>query len=89
LPLFFSLTDSIRYIYQAGKNGSKKGVITELSGILYQKGLNIARMANERSKINGPAITICEIDNQIGEDLLTILKSEIPIIDEILIIQTK
>lgn len=67
----------------------RKGVISELSGILYQKGLNIARMANERSKINGPAITICEIDNQIAEDLLTTLKNEIPIIDEILIIQTK
>ncbi|MDP4157694.1 MAG: L-serine ammonia-lyase, iron-sulfur-dependent subunit beta [Bacillota bacterium] len=67
----------------------RKGVISELSGILYQKGLNIARMANERSKINGPAITICEVDNQIEEELLTILKNEIPIIDEILIIQTK
>lgn len=67
----------------------RKGVISELSGILYQKGLNIARMANERSKINGPAITICEVDNQIEDDLLTILKNEIPIIDEILVIQTK
>nr|WP_281177055.1 L-serine ammonia-lyase, iron-sulfur-dependent subunit beta [Neobacillus massiliamazoniensis] len=70
------------------RHTDRKGVIAEMAGILYQKELNIARLANERSKINGPAITICEIDNQIEESLLTILKNEIPNIDEILLIQT-
>ncbi|MDQ6599058.1 L-serine ammonia-lyase, iron-sulfur-dependent, subunit alpha [Bacillus salipaludis] len=70
------------------RHSDRKGVIAELSGSLYQKGLNIARMANERSKINGSAITVCEIDNQIEGNLLTILNKEIPIIDEILLIQT-
>ncbi|MED1470088.1 L-serine ammonia-lyase, iron-sulfur-dependent subunit beta [Bacillus salipaludis] len=70
------------------RHTDRKGVIAELSGSLFQKGLNIARMANERSKINGSAITVCEIDNQIEGNLLSILNKEIPIIDEVLLIQT-
>lgn len=70
------------------RHSDQKGVIAELSDILYQKGFNIARMANERSKINGEAITVCEIDNIIEETLLSLLK-EIPIIDEIVLVQTK
>ncbi|MEH7083863.1 L-serine ammonia-lyase, iron-sulfur-dependent, subunit alpha [Neobacillus drentensis] len=71
------------------RHTDRKGVISELSGILYQKGFNIARMANERSKINGPAITVCEIDNKIEETVLALLKKELPIIDEIVMVQTK
>ncbi|MEM1506349.1 L-serine ammonia-lyase, iron-sulfur-dependent, subunit alpha [Domibacillus sp. 8LH] len=71
------------------RHTDKKGVIADLSGILYQNGYNIARMANERSKINGEAITICEIDNQIEETFLSVLKKEIPIINEIGLVQTK
>ncbi len=58
----------------------KKGVISELSGILFKNGFNIARMSNERSKINGAAITVCEIDNKVVESFLSSLKKEIPII---------
>ena len=58
------------------RHSDKKGVIAELSGILFQNGFNIARMANERSKINGAAITICEIDNQVEESFLSSLKKE-------------
>jgi L-serine dehydratase len=71
------------------RHSDQKGVIAELSDILYQKGINIARMANERSKINGAAITVCEIDNIIEDTLLSLLKREIPIIDEIVLVQTK
>ncbi|WP_328104351.1 L-serine ammonia-lyase, iron-sulfur-dependent, subunit alpha [Peribacillus simplex] len=71
------------------RHSDQKGVIAELSDILYQKGFNIARMANERSKINGAAITICEIDNTIEDTLLSLLKREIPIIDEIVLVHTK
>ncbi|MCQ6279029.1 L-serine ammonia-lyase, iron-sulfur-dependent, subunit alpha [Bacillus sp. EB600] len=70
------------------RHTDRKGVIAELSEILQENGLNIARMANERSKINGPAITVFEVDNQIEENLLDLLKKEIPIIDEILLVQT-
>ncbi|MFK9119317.1 hypothetical protein ACJEBK_20890 [Peribacillus frigoritolerans] len=71
------------------RHSDQKGVIAELSDILYQKGLNIARMANERSKTNGAAITVCEIDNIIEDTFLSLLKREIPIIDEIVLVQTK
>ncbi|MFZ7942409.1 MULTISPECIES: L-serine ammonia-lyase, iron-sulfur-dependent, subunit alpha [Bacillaceae] len=70
------------------RHSDRKGAIAELSGILYRNGFNIARMANERSKINGPAITICEIDNKMDDTLLTLLKKEIPIIDEIVLVKT-
>ena len=71
------------------RHSNQKGVIAELSDILYQKGINIAHMANERSKINGAAITVCEIDNIIEDTFLSLLKREIPIIDEIVLVQTK
>ncbi|WP_317851399.1 L-serine ammonia-lyase, iron-sulfur-dependent, subunit alpha [Neobacillus bataviensis] len=71
------------------RHKDRKGVISELSAVLYQNGFNIARMANERSKINGPAITICEIDNHVEETLLTLLTKEIPIVNEIVLVETK
>ncbi|MDN3014678.1 L-serine ammonia-lyase, iron-sulfur-dependent subunit beta [Paenibacillus sp. BSR1-1] len=71
------------------RHKDRKGVISELSAVLYQNGFNIARMANERSKINGPAITICEIDNHAEETLLTLLTKEIPIVNEIVWVETK
>ncbi|MCY8939135.1 hypothetical protein [Peribacillus frigoritolerans] len=46
-------------------------------------------MANERSKINGAAMTVCEIDNIIEDTFLSLLKREIPIIEEIVLVQTK
>jgi L-serine dehydratase len=50
------------------------GVIADLAWIIQEKGFNIVRMANEPSKINGPAITICEVDNTVDESLLAMLK---------------
>lgn len=70
------------------RHSDRKGVIAELSRILQEKGFNIARMGNERSKMNGPAITICEVDNSVDESLLALIKSEIPIVEEILLVET-
>ncbi len=70
------------------RHSDRKGVIAELSKVLQKNGFNIARMANERSKINGPAITICEVDNNVDQSILVMLKREIPIIEEILLVQT-
>jgi L-serine dehydratase len=67
----------------------QQGFIANLSYILNKNGYNIARLALERFKKNGPAITVCEIDNKVEEDLLPLLKKEIPIIEEIRKIQTK
>ena len=71
------------------RHTDRKGVIAELCGILQDNGINIARMANERSKINGPAITICEVDNLVDQSFLDMIKREIPIIEEILVVQTE
>ena len=70
------------------RHHDKKGIISELLGILFQNGFDIARMANERSKINGAAITICEIDNHVDESFLTSFKKEVPLIDEIIQVET-
>ncbi|WP_071392792.1 L-serine ammonia-lyase, iron-sulfur-dependent, subunit alpha [Bacillus tuaregi] len=69
------------------RHSDRKGVIADLSWIIQEKGCNIARMGNERSTLNGPALTICEVDNPVDESLLAMLKREIPIIDEILLVQ--
>lgn len=70
------------------RHSDRKGVIADVSWIIQEKGFNIARMGNERSNINGPAITICEVDDSIDESLITMLQREIPVIDEIVLIQT-
>ena len=70
------------------RHHDKKGIISELLCMLSQNGLDIARMANERSKINGAAITICEIDNHVDESFLTSFKKEVPLIDEIIQVET-
>ena len=70
------------------RHHDKKGIISELLCMLSQSGLDIARMANERSKINGAAITICEIDNHVDESFLTSFKKEVPMIDEIIQVET-
>ncbi|WP_440896909.1 L-serine ammonia-lyase, iron-sulfur-dependent, subunit alpha [Amphibacillus sp. Q70] len=70
------------------RHQDSRGVISELSSFLHEKGFNIARMLNERSRINGPAITICEVDYLVDDHLLALLKKELPIIEELLLIQT-
>lgn len=74
--LFFNHTD-------------QKGVIAAISSTLHQHGYNIARLSLERYKKNGLAIAICEIDDIVEPELLSMLKKEIPIIDEIRLVQTK
>ena len=70
------------------RHSDRKGVIAELSKILQEKGFNIARMGYERAKMNGPSITICEVDNTVDESLLAFIKQEIPTIEEILLVET-
>ena len=66
----------------------QQGFIANLSHILDKNGYNIARLALERFKKNGPAITICEIDNKIESNLSPLLKKEISIIEDVRQIQT-
>jgi L-serine dehydratase len=65
----------------------QKGFLAELSGILHQNGCNIARLALERSKKNGDAITICEIDDEeFDPRLIPILKQELQVLDDIILV---
>lgn len=65
----------------------QKGFLAELSGILHNHGCNIARLALERSKKSGSAITICEVDEEPATDVIPLLKKDIPILKDILLIQ--
>ncbi|KKK38189.1 hypothetical protein WQ57_10320 [Mesobacillus campisalis] len=67
----------------------QQGFLANLSFILNEHGYNIARLALERFKKNGPAITVCEIDNIVEPSLLPLLRNEIPLIEEIRKIQTE
>nr|WP_257788271.1 L-serine ammonia-lyase, iron-sulfur-dependent subunit beta [Sporosarcina ureae] len=71
------------------RHTDQKGVIADLLSILSRKGINIARMANERFAIDGPAITICEIDGSVDEEMLAELKRDVPIIDDIVLVETE
>lgn len=65
-----------------------KGAIAGLARILLEKGINIARMANERFSIGGDAITVCEIDSAVEGGVLEELKHEVAIIEDITVVQT-
>ena len=74
--LFFNHTD-------------QKGIIAAISCALQRHGYNIARLALERYKKNGPAIAICEIDDIVEPELVSLLEKEIPNMDEIRMVQTE
>lgn len=64
----------------------KKGFLAELSAILNENGCNIARLALERSKKDGPAITICEVDEEFNPQLIPVLKQELHLLDDIVLV---
>ncbi|TWE08102.1 L-serine dehydratase [Neobacillus bataviensis] len=64
----------------------KKGFLSELSNILNKHGFNIARLGLERSKKGGQAITICEVDARSVTVIIPILKKELEILEDILIV---
>src|SRR5690625_26267 len=70
------------------RHQDSRGVIAELTSFLSKEGFNIARLLNERSNIGGPAITVCEIDHHVNTSILTAIQNKLPIINELLLIQT-
>lgn len=65
----------------------KKGFLAELSGILHKSDVNIARLALERSKKNGEAITICEVDDEeFNPQLIPVLKQKLGVLDDIILV---
>ncbi|MEH7094447.1 L-serine ammonia-lyase, iron-sulfur-dependent, subunit alpha [Neobacillus vireti] len=64
----------------------KQGFLAELSNILNKHGYNIARLGLERAKKGGPAVTICEVDEKSVTTIIPILKKELAILEDILLV---
>ncbi|ULT59349.1 L-serine ammonia-lyase, iron-sulfur-dependent, subunit alpha [Neobacillus drentensis] len=64
----------------------KKGFLAELSNILNKHGFNIARLGLERAKKGGSAVTICEVDERSVTTIVPILKKELAILEDILLV---
>lgn len=61
----------------------KVGVIAKLTDYLADKGFNISFMMNQRQKINGPAISVFEVDTDVSDEILDDLKKEFPDIEKL------
>lgn len=59
-----------------------------VSRILNQNGYNIARLALERKKKGGSAMTICEVDEIVREEVVQEVKHTMPGLQEIRFVQT-
>ncbi|HPY19928.1 MAG TPA: L-serine ammonia-lyase, iron-sulfur-dependent, subunit alpha, partial [Polyangiaceae bacterium] len=64
-----------------------KGAIAGLARILFEKGFNIARMANERLAMGGDAISVCEVDSMVEESVVEELIRDVAIIKDITVVQ--
>lgn len=66
----------------------EKGFLAAVSRILNQNGYNIARLALERKKKGGSAMTICEVDEIVRQEVVQELKHTMPGLQEIRFVQT-
>ena len=63
------------------------GIIAKLTDFIAKHQCNISLMANHRAKVNGPAVTMFELDNPISEDVVKDLIQQCPFIDDISIVK--
>lgn len=66
----------------------QKGFLAKISHILDIEGYNIARLTLERRKKSGSAITICEVDEALREEIIQTMKASIPFLHDIRYVQT-
>lgn len=66
----------------------EKGFLAKVSHILDTEGYNIARLALERWKKRGLAITVCEVDEDVRDESIHSLKSSIPVLKDIRLVHT-
>ena len=66
----------------------QKGFLAKISNILEVNGYNIARLSLERRKKGGSAITICEVDEALRDEIIQTMKASIPFLDDIRFVQT-
>jgi L-serine dehydratase len=67
----------------------EKGFLAKVSHLLDAQGYNIARLALERWKKGGTAITVCEVDEPLREEILETMKASIPLLKEIRVVHTE
>jgi L-serine dehydratase len=66
----------------------QKGFLAKVSHILDSHGYNIARLALERWKKGGQAITVCEVDETLRDEILETMKVSIPLLRDIRVVHT-
>jgi L-serine dehydratase len=67
----------------------KRGFLAGLTHVLDEAGYNIARVALERWNRGGHAMTVCEVDEEIGSDMPSRLSKALPQLSEVRIVQTE
>ncbi|MCY0892707.1 MAG: L-serine ammonia-lyase, iron-sulfur-dependent subunit beta [Acidibacillus sp.] len=84
LPVKFSGEKETLILYHI----DQKGFISMISRLLDGAGYNIARLSLERFTRAGTAITICEVDEELTESLLTTLLTNVPMLKDIRVVKT-
>ncbi|WP_282920539.1 L-serine ammonia-lyase, iron-sulfur-dependent, subunit alpha [Ignavigranum ruoffiae] len=69
------------------KHQDRIGVIAKLTQFIVEQNSNISLMANHRAKINGPAITLLELDTPIDAEAVDALVERCPFIEDIAIVK--
>ncbi|EHR38214.1 L-serine dehydratase, iron-sulfur-dependent, alpha subunit [Facklamia languida CCUG 37842] len=71
------------------RHRDRKGTIGALSTFLVEHDINISYMAHERAKINGPAISIYEMDQALTPDDIQFMKDKFNFIEDLMSIHIK
>ncbi|MCL6517868.1 L-serine ammonia-lyase, iron-sulfur-dependent subunit beta [Alicyclobacillus sp.] len=79
LPLKFSGERPTLILYHE----DRKGFLATVSRILDGSGYNIARLALERRMRGGEAVTVCEVDEPVQDELVSALRASIPVLHDI------
>lgn len=84
LPLKFTGEKPTLILYHE----DQQGFLANISQILDNEGYNIARLALERWKKGGTAVTVCEVDEKPNADVIERLSKSIPCLRDIRFVQT-
>ena len=85
LPLRFSAEIPTLVLYHQ----DHAGFLAKVSQLLDSSGYNIARLALERWRRGGDAITVCEVDGHLKSDICEVMRSSIPGLKELRVLQAE
>lgn len=83
LPLKFSGERSTLILYHT----DEPGFLVRVLDILHNQGCNIVRLALERWNRGGNAITVCETDEHLDEEIVALIQSLIPNLKHVCVVQ--